>query len=218
MKTDLQLTRDVLDELKWQPSIKEAEIGVAVKEGVVTLTGFVESYTQKVAAERAAESVIGVRAVARDLKVKLPGTSVRTDTEIAHAALNAMKWNVDVPADRIKVKVEDGWITLDGDVEWQFQKAAAEDAVHYLTGVKGNLNLLIVRQPRASTFEVSQRIQDAFKRSATIDSQRISVETKEGRVVLKGTVRSLAERQDAENAAWNAPGVAIVDDQIAVGV
>ena len=218
MKTDTQLQRDVLDEMKWQPSIKDAEVGVAVKDGVVTLSGFVDSYAKKLAAERAAENVSGVRAVADDLKVKLPTTSQRSDTEIAHAALSALKWNIEVPDSRIKLRVEDGWITLEGDVDWQYQKNAAEECVRYLTGVKGTWNNLIVQQQKVSAYEVSKKIQDAMKRSATIDSQRISVEAKDGRITLKGTVRSWAERQDAENAAWAAPGVAFVDDQIAVGV
>ena len=218
MKTDTQLQRDVLDELKWQPSIKGAEIGVAAKDGVVTLTGFVDSYTQKLAAERATENMSGVRAVAEDLKVKLPYASQRTDTEIAHAALNALKWNIEVPDTRIKVRVEDGWITLEGDVDWQYQKSAAQDAVHYLIGVKGTRNNVVVRQPNASVNDVGRKILDAFKRSATIDAQKVSVEAQNGRVVLTGTVRSWAERQDAENAAWAAPGVAMVEDRIIVGV
>ena len=218
MKTDTQLQRDVLDELKWQPSIKGAEIGVAAKDGVVTLTGFVDSYTQKLAAERATENMSGVRAVAEDLKVKLPYSSQRTDTEIAHAALNALKWNIEVPDTRIKVRVEDGWITLEGDVDWQYQKSAAQDAVHYLIGVKGTRNNVVVRQPNASVNDVGRKILDAFKRSATIDAQKVSVEAQNGRVVLTGTVRSWAERQDAENAAWAAPGVAMVEDRIIVGV
>ena len=218
MKTDTQLQRDVLDELKWQPSIKDAEIGVAAKDGVVTLSGFVDSYTQKLAAERATENMSGVRAVAEDLKVKLPYASQRTDTEIAHAALNALKWNIEVPDTRIKVRVEDGWITLEGDVDWQYQKSAAQDAVHYLIGVKGTRNSVVVRQPNASVNDVGRKILDAFKRSATIDAQKVSVEAQNGRVVLTGTVRSWAERQDAENAAWAAPGVAMVEDRIIVGV
>ena len=218
MITDTQLQKDILEELKFQPNIREAEIGVAVKGGVVTLTGFVDSFAQKLAAERAAENVNGVRAVAEELKVKLPSAFQRTDTEIAHAAVNALKWNVEVPDTRIKVRVEGGWVTLEGDVDWKFQKSSAEESVRHLTGVKGLGNLLIVNQPRASAYDVSQNIQSAFKRSATIDSQKISVEAKDGRVVLRGTVRSWAERQDAENAAWAAPGVATVDDRIAVGV
>jgi len=218
MKTDSQIKKDVQDELKFQPNIRETEIGVAVKDGVVTLSGFVDSYAQKLAAERAAEGVSGVRAVAEDLKVKLAHSFQRSDTEVAQAAVSALKWNVEVPDDKIKLRVEDGYVTMEGDVDWQFQKSSAYESVRHLLGVKGVRNLIAVRQPKASAYEVSQKIQDAFKRSATIDSQKISVETVDGRVILKGTVRSWAERQDAERAAYAAPGVTMVDDLIAVGV
>jgi len=218
MKSDAQLKKDIQEELRFQPNIRETEIGVAVKEGVVTLTGFVDSYAQKLAAERAAENVSGVRAVAEDLKVKLPFSLQRSDTEIAQAGINALKWNVEVPDTRIKLRVEDGWVTMEGEVDWQFQKSSADECIRHLLGVKGVRNLIAVRQPKASAYEVSQRIQEAFKRSATIDSQKISVEAKDGRVVLKGTVRSWSERQDAEKAAYAAPGVALVDDFITVGV
>jgi osmotically-inducible protein OsmY len=218
MKTDAQLKKDVQDELRFQPNVRETEIGVAVKDGVVTLSGFVDSYAQKLAAERAAENVSGVRAVAEELKVKLAHSFLRSDTEIAEAAVSALKWNVEVPDQRIKLRVEDGYVTMEGDVDWQFQKNSAYESVRHLMGVKGVRNVIAVRQPKASAYEVSQKIQEAFKRSATIDSQKISVETIDGRVVLKGTVRSWAERQDAERAAYAAPGVTMVDDLIAVGV
>ena len=145
MKTDLQLQRDVLEELKFEPSIREAEIGVAAKDGVVTLTGFVDTYVERFSAERTAERVGGVRALADEIKVKLPGTHQRTDTEIAHAAVNALRWDVQVPDDRIKTYVDDGWIVLEGEVDWQYQKWAAEDAVRKLTGVKGLSNLIAVK-------------------------------------------------------------------------
>ena len=218
MKTNSQLHRDVLDELQWQPSVREAEIGVAVKDGVVTLSGFVDSYAQKVTAERAVENVIGVRAVAEELKVKLPHSAQRSDTEISHAALNALKWNIEVPDARLKVKVENGWITLDGDVDWQFQKTVAEEAVRYLTGVKGVILAIVVRQLKPAGLEVSQKIKEALQRSATVDAGKIFVDSKDGKVVLKGTVRTWAERLDAENAAWAAPGVFSVEDKIAVGI
>lgn len=218
MKNDSQIKQDVIDELKFQPNVRETEIGVAVKEGVVTLSGFVDSFAQKLSAERAAENVSGVRAVAEDLKVKLAHSFERSDTEIALAAVNALKWNVEVPDTKIKLRVENGFVTMEGDVDWQFQKSSAYDSVRYLLGVKGVRNVLVVRQPKASAFEVSQKIQDAFKRSATIDSQKVSVEAIDGRVVLKGTVRSWSERQDAERAAYATPGVTTVDDFISVGV
>jgi osmotically-inducible protein OsmY len=216
MKTDLQLQRDVLDELKFEPSIREAEIGIAAKGGVVTLTGFVDSYAQKFSAERTAERVGGVKAVADEIKVKLPGAHQRSDTDIAHATVNALRWDVQVPDDRIKATIEDGWIALEGDVEWQYQKWAAEGAVRNLTGVKGVTNLITVKPKKASSHEVGQKIKDSMRRHAERDADRITIEAKDGRVTLRGSVSSFAERKDAEHAAWQAQGVTSVDDQIAV--
>jgi osmotically-inducible protein OsmY len=216
MKTDLQLQRDVLDELKFEPSIREAEIGIAAKGGVVTLTGFVDSYAQKFSAERTAERVGGVKAVADEIKVKLPGAHQRSDTDIAHAAVNALRWDVQVPDDRLKATIEDGWIALEGDVEWQYQKWAAEGAVRNLTGVKGVTNLIAVKPKKASSYEVGQKIKDSMRRHAERDADRITIEAKDGRVTLRGSVSSFAERKDAEHAAWQAQGVTSVDDQIAV--
>jgi osmotically-inducible protein OsmY len=216
MKTDLQLQRDVLDELKFEPSIREAEIGIAAKGGVVTLTGFVDSYAEKFAAERTAERVGGVKAVADEIKVKLPGTHQRSDTDIAHAVVNALRWDIQVPDDRIKATVEEGWIALEGDVEWQYQKWAAEGAVRNLTGVKGVTNLIAVKPKNASTHEVGQKIKDSMRRHAERDADRITIDAKDGRVTLRGTVSSFSERQDAERAAWQALGVTNVEDLIAV--
>jgi osmotically-inducible protein OsmY len=216
MKTDMQLQRDVIEELAWQPNIREAEIGVAVKNGVATLSGFVDSYAQKYAAARTVERVHGVRAVADELTVKLPKPLMRSDTDIAHAAVAALKWDVEVPDERIQVLVDDGWVSLDGAVDWQFQRTATEKAIQYLTGVKGVINRISVQQPKVSAYEVNQRIETALKRSAAVDADRITVEAKDGKVVLRGTVRSWAEREDAERAAWAAPGVSEVDDEIAV--
>jgi osmotically-inducible protein OsmY len=216
MKTDMQLQRDVIEELAWQPNVREAEIGVAVKNGVVTLSGFVDTYAQKYAAARAAERIHGVRAVADDLSVKLPKSFVRSDTDVAHAAVSALKWDVEVPDNRIQVLVDDGWVSLDGGVDWQFQRSAAEKAVRYLTGVKGVINRIVVNQPKVSAYEVNKRIEEALKRSAAFEADRISVDAKDGKVTLRGTVRSWAEREDAERAAWAAPGVSEVDDEIAV--
>jgi osmotically-inducible protein OsmY len=216
MKTDMQLQRDVIEELAWQPNVRETEIAVGARNGVVTLTGFVDSYAQKYAAARAVEAVRGVRAVADDLKVRLPQSLVRSDTEIAHAAVSALKWDVEVPDARIKVLVDGGWISLDGAVDWQFQRSAAENAVRHLAGVKGVINRITVQQPKVSAYEVNQRIEEALKRSAAVDADKISVEAREGKVVLRGTVRSWAEREDAERAAWAAPGVTEVNDELAV--
>jgi VCBS repeat-containing protein len=216
MKTDMQLQRDVIDELAWQPNIREAEIAVGARNGVVTLSGFVDSYAQKYAAARAVEAVRGVRAVADDLQVRLPQAFVRSDTEIAHAAVSALKWDVEVPDVRIKTLVDDGWISLDGNVDWQFQRTSAENAVRHLAGVKGVINRITVQQPQVSAYEVNQRIEGALKRSAALDADKINIEARNGKVVLRGTVRSWAERQDAERAAWAAPGVTEVDDELAV--
>lgn len=215
MKSDLQLRADVLDELKWEPGIDESEIGVAVKDRVVTLTGYVPTYAQKFATERLVERVTGVRALAEELKVKLPSNNVRTDTDIARAAVNTLDWHVEVPA-TVKVKVENGWLTLDGFVEWQYQRAAAENALRYLAGVRGLTNLLTVKPHKVSAIDISRNIKASFARNARYDAERIAVTANEGKVVLTGTVRSWAEREDAERAAWAAPGVQQVDDKLAV--
>ena len=218
MKSNSELQQDVIDELRWDPSTRDCEIGVAARDGVVTLSGEVSSYAQKLAAEAAAERVAGVRALAEDLKVKLPSMLERSDTDLAHACLNALKWDVDVPDDRLQLKVENGWVTLEGTVGTHFQRQAAERAVRYLTGVKGIINHAAVKPAGVSTTEVGRKIKAALHRSAELDASRIQVETHDGRVTLKGTVRSWAERTDAERAAWSAPGVTAIDDQIVVGV
>lgn len=217
MRTDQELSRDVIAELNWIPSLRTEEIGVAARDGVVTLSGDVSTYARKIQAERVVEHVNGVKAVAVDLNVKLPSSFVHSDTDIAHAALAAMKWDVDVPDDKIKVRVEDGRVILEGSVEWQYQRVAVERAVRYLAGVKGVTNLIALT-PKVSAHDVSKKITDAFKRSAYIDSNKISVESLDGKVTLKGSVRSWAERRDAEKAAWSAPGVTQVDDRLAVSL
>lgn len=216
MKTDAQLQRDVIEELKWDPSVGRGEIGVAARDGVVTLSGQVDTYAQKYAAESAAKRVSGVLAVAEDLLVQPPLTSTRTDTDIAHAALAAIRWDTEVPQDALTLRVENGWITLEGKVEWNYQKSAAERAVRYLTGVRGLTNLIAVR-PDVSVSELRNKIGEALKRSAALDAKHIEVEAHEGTVVLSGKVRSWAERVDAERAAWSAPGVSSVEDRILIG-
>jgi len=215
IKTDAQLQKDVIEELRWDPAIGSAEIGVAARFGVVTLTGQVDSFAKKYAATRATERVAGVRAVAEDLKVVLPSSHLRTDTDLAHSVVSALRWDVQVPDDSVIARVEDGWVTLEGELEWQYQINAAERVVRNLTGVRGVSNQLLLKT-RASAPDVKHRIESALKRHAELDSKQIQVEVLNGRVTLTGQVRSWAERQEAELAAWKAPGVTKVEDELAV--
>lgn len=213
---DLELKKNVETELNYEPSINAAEIGVASKGGVVTLTGNVSSFWQKMAAERAAMRLNGVKAVVNELEVRLPTSSERTDEDIARAAVNSLNWSISVPADRIKVAVSKGWVSLEGEVSWQFQKTAAENAIKHLIGVRGISNLITVK-PQVSKGEVKSAIEAALKRNAEIDANHIAVETEGDKVILRGTVRSWMEREEAERAAWSAPGVRSVEDRIMIG-
>jgi osmotically-inducible protein OsmY len=218
MKTDTELQQDVMDELKWEPSIKAAEIGVGVKDGVVTLSGYVDTFGEKLIAERAVVRVFGVKAVAGELKVRLPSSVQRPDEDIARAAAHALEWNVWIcyMADRIKVEVENGWITLSGNVDWWYQKDAAEDTVRNLIGVRGLSNNIAINTTTVKGQAVKDKIESAFQRNAILDARRIKVETRAGKVILSGSVRSWAEREQVERAACAAPGVSEIESHIII--
>jgi osmotically-inducible protein OsmY len=210
-KADQRLQHDVIEELKFDPQVQVNEIGVIATDGVVTLTGWVDSYLKKWRAEQTVHRVRGVRAIANDIEVRL--SSERTDADIAAAAVRALEWNAALPPDRIKVTVSKGWVTLEGDVEWQYQKEEAERAVRRLWGVRGVSNLVTVK-PRATPTDLKKKIEEGLVRSAQLDAQGITVEIKGSTAILKGSVRSWAERQEAQRIAWLAPGIANVENKI----
>jgi osmotically-inducible protein OsmY len=213
--TDGELLEQVEDALDWEPSIDVSDIDLTVDGGVVTLRGDVGTYAEKQAAERVVLSVYGVGGVANDLKVRLGRQFEHSDTDIAQAAVHAMKWNTQAPSDRVTVAVSDGWVTLRGIVDWQYQKDAAEHAVRPLAGVRGIKNDVTVG-PRVQPSDVKTRIEEALKRSAEIDARRLTVNVSGGRVMLAGNVHSAAEREEAKRAAWAAPGVTVVEDHMVI--
>jgi len=217
MKTNSELQRDVQDEINWAPNITAGEIGVTAKDGVITLTGNVPSYFEKHAAEKVAGRVAGVKAIAEELLVNLPFNSERTDTEIAETALNALAWNVAVPRDQVKVKVENGWVALTGQVEWYYQKSAAESAIRRLMGVKGLTNSITLK-PRdtATAVEIKTTIENSFKRNAMSDAKKITVTVHDGKVTLQGKAHSWQEKDEARYSAWGTPGVSSVENNIVV--
>jgi osmotically-inducible protein OsmY len=215
MKSDNEIERDVRDELEWDPDLDATDVAVSVKKGVVTLAGFVRSFADKYEAEVSAKRVAGVSAVANDIEVRLPNIDQRPDPDIAREAVDAIKAQLPISWENIKVTIKNGWVTLDGQVEWQYQRQTAETAVRRLKGVKGVINSITLK-PRAEPSDIKRKIEEAFKRSAQLDANRIQVETRGGEVTLKGTVRSWVEREEAERAAWSAPGVTKVDDRIVV--
>ncbi len=215
IKADTVLQHDVLDELEWEPSLDASKIGVAADHGVITLTGFVHSFSDRWTAEHVAKRVAGVEAVANELEVRLTSLAAPNDADIAQRALSALDWNVSVPKGAVKVAVTEGWLTLEGNVEWYYQKRAAEDAVRSLFGVRGITNSVIVK-PHVRAAEVKEKIEAALRRSAELDARNISVDATGDKVVLRGRVRSWAEHEDALQAAWSAPGVVRVEDHLAI--
>jgi osmotically-inducible protein OsmY len=220
VKTDTELQRDVMTELKWEPTIHAAEIGVSAKDGVVTLNGVVDSYGKKWAIVRAVRRVSGVKVVAEDIKVSPPDPYKRTDEDIARSATNVLNWNVWVPRDRVKAMVQNGWITLSGNVDWYYQKEHAEDAVRHLTGISGVTNRITIKPPvpTVKASEVKIGIEGALKRNARLlrDADKIKVETSGSKVILSGSVGSWADFDEAEYAAYCAPGVSEVENNLRV--
>jgi osmotically-inducible protein OsmY len=217
MKTDSQIQKDVMDQLKWEPYLNAAQIGVAVKNGIVTLSGQVNTFSKKLIAENAAKKISGVKAIAEDIQIGVSPMYSKTDAEIAEAVLNALKWHIAVQEEKIKIKVEDGYVRLEGEVEWDFQRKNAASAIENLAGIRSVINLITVK-PKITASDIEKKINEAFKRSATIDAVKITAEVTGSKAILRGKVRSFAEKEDAENAAWFAPGITSVDSKIEIEV
>ena len=215
MMDDKLLKKNILDELEWEPSLDAASIGIAVKDGVVTLSGHVQSYAEKLKAEQVVKRVRGVRAIAEELEVRPVHTHTHADDEIAKRALNMLNWDVMVPAEGLQVKVQQGWLTLSGAVDWQYQRTAAEDDVRKLSGVLGVTNLITI-MPRTQCADIKERIEDALKRNASIEARNISIDVRNGNVTLEGKVHGWHERDVLETAVWSAPGVKSIDDRVTV--
>jgi len=214
-KSNEQLQKDVQDAINWEPSLNAAEIGVSANDGVVTLTGTVPSYSQKSEAEHAAENVAGVRAVVEKIEIRSPNSRNRTDDEIAAAIVDTFKWDMEVPASKVKVKVENGWVTLEGELHWNYQRVAAEEDVKFLDGVIGVTNNIRIRSEIRNEIK-REDIEDALQRSVAIDPEDITVVVSGTKVILTGTVGTVYQKKEAERIAWNAPGVWAVDNQLAV--
>jgi len=215
MKTDEQIQQDVINQLKWEPFLTSSEIGVAVRNGVVTLSGHVDTYAKKYEAEKAAGKVSGVKAIAEDIQVGISPGNQRSDADIAEAVVNALRWHTAIQEDKIKIKVDSGVVILQGEVEWSYQKTAALNAIIYLTGVKSVTNLITIK-PKLNAAIIEQKISAAFQRHASLDASKINVSISDSRVILNGTVRSLAESEDANDAAWAAPGVREVENNLSI--
>ena len=215
MKTDTALQQDILAELEWEPSVNAANVGVAVKDGVVTLTGHVDTYAEKHDAERAARRVSGVKAIAVEMDVRLAGSDQRTDSDIARTAINVLEWNTSVPRDSVQVRVENGWLTLSGEVQWEYQRQSVADGVRSLMGVTG-VSDRIVLEPDVSSDAIRADIEAALKRRAQKDSRRISVSVDGHEVTLGGSVASWAEKDLANHSAWGTAGVRNVVDHMTV--
>lgn len=217
MKSDDQIQKDVMDQLKWEPFLKASEVGVAVRNGIVTLSGQVDSYYKKLSAEAAAKKVSGVKAIAEDIQIGVSPLYARTDTEIAEAILNALKWHTAVQDEKVKIRVENGHVTLQGEVDWDFQRTNVRKAIESLAGVKSITSLITVK-PKVTSAGIQQKIESAFQRAASINSRKIKVDVVGSKVILSGRVASLAEKEDAETSVWNADGVMQVENNLDIEI